>query len=148
VSRAPGGNLLDLCCGWGPIALTLARESAHATVWAVDVNERGLDLVRRNADGMGLANVNAVLAQDIPADLEFMANWSNPPIGVGKPDLHGLLQTWMPRRAVGYDAWLVVARNLGADSLRRWMDGEFAGSLTVTREELKKGYRVLRSRRR
>src|SRR5690606_4655773 len=45
----PGGNLLDLGCGWGPISLTMAIESPHATVWAVDVNERALDLVRRNA---------------------------------------------------------------------------------------------------
>jgi 16S rRNA (guanine1207-N2)-methyltransferase len=144
----PGGNLLDLGCGWGPIALTLASESPHATVWAVDVNERALDLVRRNADVMGLTNINAVLAADVPADLEFMTIWSNPPIRVGKAELHGLLQTWMPRLAVGSDAWLVVARNLGADSLQRWMDSEFGDSLSVSREELKKGYRVLRARRR
>src|SRR5664279_3810921 len=48
----PGGNLLDLGCGWGPIALTLALESPRATVWAVDVNERALDLVRANAQKM------------------------------------------------------------------------------------------------
>ena len=45
----PGGNLLDLGSGWGPIALSLAMQSPHATIWAVDVNERALDLVRRNA---------------------------------------------------------------------------------------------------
>jgi 16S rRNA (guanine1207-N2)-methyltransferase len=114
----------------------------------VGVSERALDLVRRNADVMGLTNVNAVLAADVPADLEFMTIWSNPPIRVGKAELHGLLQTWMPRLAPGSDAWLVVARNLGADSLQRWMDGEFGDSLSVTREELKKGYRVLKARRR
>src|SRR3954451_14005882 len=55
----PGGNLLDLGCGWGPIALTLALESPHATVWAVDVNERALELVRLNAESLGLDHVNA-----------------------------------------------------------------------------------------
>lgn len=144
----PGGNLLDLGCGWGPIALTLAAESPHATVWAVDVNERSLDLVRRNAAAMGLANVNAVLPSDVPADISFMTIWSNPPIRVGKDELHALLRLWLPRLEQGTDAWLVVARNLGSDSLQRWMDGEFASELTVTRAALNKGYRVLRARRR
>ncbi len=53
-SRPPGGHLLDLGCGWGPIALTMALESPRATVWAVDVNERALDLVRANAAGWAL----------------------------------------------------------------------------------------------
>ena len=144
----PGGNLLDLGCGWGPIALTLAAESPHATVWAVDVNERSLDLVRRNAAVMGLTNVNAVLPADVPADVSFMTIWSNPPIRVGKDELHALLRLWLPRLSPGTDAWLVVARNLGSDSLQRWMDGEFASELTVSRAALNKGYRVLRARRR
>jgi len=144
----PGGNLLDLGCGWGPIALTLAAESPHATVWAVDVNERSLDLVRRNAAVMGLTNVNAVLPDSVPADIKFMTIWSNPPIRVGKDELHNMLKLWMPRLELGADAWLVVARNLGSDSLQRWMDGEFAESISVTRAALNKGYRVLRARRR
>jgi len=144
----PGGNLLDLGCGWGPIALSLAADSPHATVWAVDVNERALDLVRRNADVMGLSNVNAVLPQDVPASLEFMTIWSNPPIRVGKNELHSMLQMWMPRLSPGADAWLVVQKNLGSDSLHRWMDDEFASTLTVTRAATNKGYRVLRVRKR
>lgn len=144
----PGGNLLDLGCGWGPIALTLAAESPHATVWAVDVNERSLDLVRRNASVMGLTNVTACLPSDVPPDLTFMTIWSNPPIRVGKDELHALLRLWLPRLEPGTDAWLVVARNLGSDSLQRWMDGEFAESLSVSRAALNKGYRVLRARRR
>ena len=144
----PGGNLLDLGCGWGPIALTLAAESPHATVWAVDVNERALDLVRRNADVMGLTNINAVTPGSLPPEVDFMAIWSNPPIRVGKDELHAMLRMWLPRLEPGSDAWLVVARNLGSDSLQRWMDGEFASSLAVTRVALNKGYRVLRARRR
>jgi 16S rRNA (guanine1207-N2)-methyltransferase len=144
----PGGNLLDLGCGWGPIALTLAAESPHATVWAVDVNERSLDLTRRNASVMGLTNLNAVRPEDVPADIAFMTIWSNPPIRVGKDELHSMLRMWLPRLSQGSDAWLVVARNLGSDSLQRWMDGEFADELAVSRVALNKGFRVLRARRR
>ena len=71
----PGGNLLDLGCGWGPVALTLALESPRATVWAVDVNSRALDLVRRNADQLGLDNIRAVTPDEVPADVTFTTIW-------------------------------------------------------------------------
>lgn len=144
----PSGDLLDLGCGWGPIALTLALESPHATVWAVDVNERALELTRRNAAALGLDNVRAVTPDAVPDDVRFMTIWSNPPIRVGKNELHGMLDHWLPRLRESADAWLVVARNLGSDSLQRWMDDRFAGELAVSRAATHKGYRVLRVRNR
>ena len=144
----PGGNLLDLGCGWGPIALTLAAESPHATVWAVDVNERSLDLTRRNASVMGLTNVNACLPSDVPADISFMTMWSNPPIRVGKDSLHSMLSFWLPRLESGTDAWMVVQKNLGSDSLQRWLELEFPEDFVFSRAATNKGYRVLRAKRR
>ena len=129
----PGGNLLDLGCGWGPIALTLALESPHATVWAVDVNERALDLVRTNAAKLSITNVNAVLPDEVPPSIMFTTIWSNPPIRVGKNELHGLLQRWLPRLESGSDAWLVVQRNLGSDSLHRWLQGAFPEEFSFLR---------------
>jgi 16S rRNA (guanine1207-N2)-methyltransferase len=144
----PGGDLLDLGCGWGPIALSLAIHSPRATVWAVDVNERALDLVRRNATSLGLVNVNAVTPDDVPDDVRFMTIWSNPPIRVGKNELHGLLERWLPRLERGSDAWLVVQRNLGSDSLQRWLEATYPDDFTFTRAATNKGYRVLRGRHR
>jgi len=143
----PGGDLLDLGCGWGPIALSLALESPHATVWAVDVNERSLDLTRRNAERLGLVNVNAVRPEDVPTGIEFATIWSNPPIRVGKAELHGMLSRWLPALAPGSDAWLVVQKNLGADSLQRWLEAELSGH-AIVRADTARGYRVLRARRR
>lgn len=144
----PSGNFLDLGCGWGPIALTLALDSPHATVWAVDVNERALDLVRRNAEVLGVTNVNAVRPEDVPAHVVFRTIRSNPPIRVGKNELHGMLETWLPRLEPDSDAWLVVQRNLGSDSLHRWLDGTLPEHFAVSRAATNKGYRVLRVRRR
>lgn len=134
------GELLDLGCGWGPVALTLALLSPQARVWAVDVNERALDLARRNADRLGLGNVVAAAPDDVPDDVRFDALWSNPPVRVGKPALHDLLTRWLPR--VTGEAWLVVGRNLGADPLQRWLTDE--AGLPTTREASAKGFRVLR----
>jgi 16S rRNA G1207 methylase RsmC len=144
----PGGHLLDLGCGWGPIALTLAMESPHSTVWAVDVNQRALDLVRRNAEALGLTNVNAVTPDDVPSEVAFMTIWSNPPIRVGKNELHGMLLHWLPRLEPEADAWLVVQRNLGSDSLHRWLQAELPEDFAVTRAATSKGFRVLRARHR
>lgn len=144
----PGGNLLDLGCGWGPISLSLAMESPHATVWAVDVNERSLELVRRNAAALGLTNIHAVRPEDVPADARFTTIWSNPPIRVGKNELHAMLLHWLPRLEPGSDAWLVVQRNLGSDSLQRWLQAELPRDFAVMRAATNKGYRVLRCRRR
>ncbi|WP_298226451.1 methyltransferase [Gryllotalpicola sp.] len=144
----PGGNLLDLGCGWGPIALTLALGSPHATVWAVDVNERALELVRRNADAAGATNIRALTPEQVPADIEFTAIWSNPPIRVGKDELHRLLAAWLPRLEPESDGWLVVGKNLGADSLARWLEGALGDEFHITKPDSAKGFRVLRVRRR
>jgi 16S rRNA (guanine1207-N2)-methyltransferase len=141
------GHLLDLGCGWGPLALTMARLSPAATVWAVDVNERALDLVRRNASALGLSGVRAVTPDAVPDDVRFSAVWSNPPIRVGKGELHAMLQRWLPRLEPGAAAHLVVQRNLGADSLHRWLDSELGPQLSTSRAGSAKGFRVLSVRR-
>lgn len=138
------GNLLDLGCGWGPIALTLAAKNSEATVWAVDVNERSLELTRMNAQKLGLENIRVVHVDDVPADIEFTGIWSNPPIRVGKEALHTILQTWLPRLAEECEAYLVVSKDLGADSLLKWMQSEFS-NLQSERIETAKGFRILRS---
>src|SRR4029453_16289623 len=139
------GNLLDLGAGWGPIAITLALRSPDATVWAVDVNERALALVRRNCSRLGITNVNAVLPAGVPDDVRFATLWANPPIRVGKQELHAMLEYWLPRLDDDATAWLVVAKHLGAESLQRWL-AESLG-LEVERAANAKGFRVLTARR-
>lgn len=146
VTPPPTGNLLDLGCGWGPIALTMAMQNPKATVWAVDVNERSLELTRINAAKLSLTNIKAVLPQDVPADIEFAEIWSNPPIRIGKAALHELLLTWLPRLAPGSSAFMVVQKNLGADTLMRWLNEQFDSapmSAQTMRIETAKGFRVL-----
>ena len=142
------GTFLDLGCGWGPIALTLALSSPDATVYAVDVNERALDLARANARSLGLDRVHVSRPDGIPGDVSFDLIWSNPPIRVGKAVLHDLMRTWLPRLAPGGVAYLVVQKNLGSDSLQRWLADELpAPGYAVSRFASDKGFRVLEVRR-
>ena len=140
----PEGDLLDLGCGWGPLALAMALHSPAATVWAVDVNERALLLTDENAQALGITNIRTALPDDVPDDVRFAAIWSNPPIRIGKPALHALLERWLPRLVPGADAHLVVQRNLGADSLTAWMADRFA-DLDVRKVGSAKGFRVIRA---
>lgn len=136
-------TLLDLGCGWGPIATVLALENPEATVWAVDVNERALELTRANAERYGVT-VHAALPSDVPADLELDEIWSNPPIRVGKAALHELLMHWLPRLGAEGAARMVVGKNLGADSLKRWLDEQ---GWPTRRTASAKGFRVLETGR-
>jgi 16S rRNA G1207 methylase RsmC len=143
------GDLLDLGCGWGPVALTLATLAPAARVWAVDVNPRAVGLTAENARALGLTGVRAVAPDDVPDDVAFAAVWSNPPIRIGKAALHDLLLRWLPRLAPGGEAYLVVQRHLGADSLQRWLADELGpAGFDVGRHGSAKGYRVLRVSRR
>ncbi|MGN6636532.1 MAG: class I SAM-dependent methyltransferase, partial [Oryzihumus sp.] len=143
----PTGNLLDLGCGWGPVALTLGLRSPGAAVWAVDVNRRALDLAADNARSVGVGDFHACTPEEVPADLRFAAIWSNPPIRVGKAVLHEMLLTWLPRLEAGGAAYLVVQKNLGSDSLQKWRDPEHhppgAGAVTLKTKTNKKWVRRL-----
>jgi 16S rRNA (guanine1207-N2)-methyltransferase len=136
------GPLLDLGCGYGPIACVLATVAPRAQVYAVDVNARARELAAANAAAVGAADRVRVSAPDeVPDGVRFAQLWSNPPIRVGKAELHALLDRWLPRLAPGGVGWLVVGRHLGGDSLHRWLVDQ---GWRVERHASQKGFRVLR----
>jgi 16S rRNA (guanine1207-N2)-methyltransferase len=132
---------LDLGCGYGPIALTLAHRAPAATVWAVDVNERARELCTANAAAAGLADRIVVAApDDVDPAVRFDLIWSNPPVRIGKPALHDLLDHWLARLTPEGRAVLVVQKHLGADSLARRLADE---GWTVRRLVSRQAYRIL-----
>jgi 16S rRNA G1207 methylase RsmC len=145
-SRPPRpGTFLDLGCGYGVIGLAITVAVPGARVWAVDVNERAVLLANENAASLGVADrYTAVTPDQVPADVAFDEIWSNPPIRVGKEALHDLLLTWLPRLVPGGRAVMVVGKNLGADSLQRWLGAQ---GYPTERRASAKGFRVLETRR-
>jgi 16S rRNA (guanine1207-N2)-methyltransferase len=144
LARAPrppeSSQLVDVGCGAGVIALTMAQRAPTSTIWAIDVNERARRLCRLNAEQLGLGNVRVAHPDEVDPHLRFAALWSNPPIRIGKHSLHELLQRWLGRLEPDGVAWLVVQRNLGADSLERWLGQR--GHRTE-RTASRSGYRLL-----
>lgn len=137
------GTFLDIGCGWGPITTTLALMRPKAHVWGIDVNERALDLCADNVAAQGCTNVSIARPSAVANDARFDLIWSNPPIRVGKKVLHELLLTWLPRLVVGGRAYLVVQRNLGSDSLTKWLTDQLGDAFGVTRLTSVKGFRIL-----
>jgi 16S rRNA (guanine1207-N2)-methyltransferase len=142
-SPIPQGSprILDLGCGYGPIALGVAVHCPGALVDAVDVNERALALCRENADALGVADRVRVLPPDkVDPETRYDEIWSNPPIRIGKEALHEMLLTWLPRLTPDGVARLVVGKNLGSDTLQRWLIEQGYGCERVASA---KGFRVL-----
>lgn len=137
-----GHHLLDIGCGWGPITLSLAMRAPVAAVYGVDVNSRSAQLTEMNAAKLGLSNVTVGSPESLPEDLTFDTIWSNPPIRVGKEVLHDIMHRWLPRLSPGGSAYLVVQKNLGSDSLHKWLSAQFP-ALEVSRYATSKGFRIL-----
>ena len=143
-----GGTFLDLGCGWGPIATIMSLESPNAAVWAVDVNSRAVDLTQRNAQANGASAVRALKAEEALAvsqesDTRFDVIWSNPPVRIGKEAMHEMLLAWLDRLVPSGVAYLVVQRNLGADSLITWLNGQ---GYQASKYASKKGFRIIEVR--
>ena len=139
------GRVLDLGCGYGVIGLAVAAAVPEAVVTAVDVNERAVLLANENAAALGLTERYRALTPDaVDPDATYDEIWSNPPIRIGKEALHALLLTWFARLAPGGRAVMVVGKNLGGDSLQRWLGEQ---GYPTTRLASAKGFRILESRR-
>ena len=138
------GRILDLGCGYGVIGLAVAAAVPSAVVTGVDVNERAVLLANENAASLGLADrFAASTPESVDPAATYDEIWSNPPIRVGKAALHDLLLTWLPRLAPEGRAVMVVGKNLGADSLQRWLGEQ---GWPTARLASAKGFRVLETR--
>ena len=121
--------------------MTMARRRPECRVWAVDVNARARRLTSDNAATLGLRNVTVAAPQEVPDDVSFAAMWSNPPIKVGKSELHDMMRRWLPRLSTDGVGVLVVNKNLGSDSLQKWLTAQ---GHPTKRLASRQGFRLLR----
>lgn len=137
------GPLLDVGCGYGPIGLVLAKEDPTRKVIMVDVNQRAVELARRNVEGNGLSNVQVLHSNlfDHVQETDFAAILSNPPIRAGKRVIYDLFEKAYKHLAPGGEFWTVVRKQQGAASALKKLQATFP-EVTVVRK--KKGYVIMK----
>ncbi|WP_018924681.1 class I SAM-dependent methyltransferase [Salsuginibacillus kocurii] len=137
------GRVLDIGCGYGPVGLALAADTEHEVVLA-DVNERAVELSRKNADRAGLRNVEVVKSDQFEAiEGSFAAIVSNPPIRAGKNVVHSMITKAREHLLEQGELWVVIRKKQGAPSARAHMETLFAEVEIVRRN---KGFYVLRGK--
>jgi release factor glutamine methyltransferase len=114
-------RVLDLGTGSGAIALAIAHERPRACVIATDCSDAALDVARKNAERLGLSNVEFVRADwydGMPAMEGFDLIASNPPyVAEGDPHLKEGDVRFEPRAALlGGTDGLACIRIIVADS--------------------------------
>ncbi len=115
------GRVLDLGCGWGLIGTVIARTRRDAAVVMCDVNERAVELSRRNLRENGAAG--EVFLSDGFASLEGNFDWvvTNPPIRAGKKVIYRLFEEAAAHLEPGGKLYLVIRKQQGAESALRYL---------------------------
>lgn len=119
IPRQSACRVLDVGTGSGAIAVTLASERPEAIVTATDVSETALEVARRNARALGVADRIVFELRDLlDANACYDVVVSNPPY-VASSDLDELqeeVRDYEPRRALeaGADGLAVIRRLLVA----------------------------------
>ena len=134
------GRALDLGCGWGPVGCCMAALFPRAQVVMCDVNQRALELSRKNLAA------NSLRAQTFESDGldcvegEFDLIVTNPPIRAGKHVIYRLFAQSASRLRQGGMLLLVIRTRQGADSAQKFLETLFSSVSVVERGG---GFKVL-----
>lgn len=115
-------RVLDLGCGYGPLALFCKSFFPFVEMFGVEVNERAYHLAKKNAQ-LNHLDVRFFL-EDARTYLEkekFDIIVTNPPIRVGKEILYALLEKAYHALLPDGAMFLVVGKKQGADSMANFL---------------------------
>ena len=142
-SNLPVGDLLDVGCGYGPMGLSLAKTTGRS-VEMVDVNERAMELAKKNAERNGIENVriHPSSVYDQVGKTDFAAIVSNPPIRAGKGIVHEILEKSYEHLQTGGALVIVIQKKQGGPSAKAKMEEVFGNVETLAKD---KGYFIYQS---
>ena len=141
----PSNNILDVGTGYGPLGLFAAKFWPRQTVEMVDVNQRGLDLAKKNAELNHIDNV-AIFVSDVYSNIAPEKKYglivTNPPIRAGKTVVSNILSGAKSHLVGGGVLLVVIQKKQGEPSARKLLTKTF-GNCTILKRD--KGYYVLQA---
>ena len=141
----PSNNILDVGTGYGPLGLFAAKFWPTQTVEMVDVNQRGLDLAKKNAELNHIDNV-AIFVSDVYSNIAPEKKYglivTNPPIRAGKTIVSNILSGAKSHLVSGGVLLVVIQKKQGEPSARKLLTKTF-GNCTILKRD--KGYYVLQA---
>lgn len=140
------GDFLEIGCGYGPVALSIASDFPKRIIHMVDVNERALALSETNAQRNNISNVRIYESNGVDQveTKNFAAIITNPPIRAGKQTVFSFYEGACEKLAIGGELWVVIQKKQGAPSTMEYLKKLFGNVETIAK---KKGYFILRSKK-
>lgn len=138
------GDFLDLGCGYGPIGISIAYFHDEHQVYMVDINERAVELAKKNAQYHNVSNVHVMQSNGFEhlKGQSFAAIITNPPIRAGKKVIQGFFKESATHLVDKGELWVVVQKKQGAPSIITYLSTLFSKVEVVQK---KKGYYIIRA---
>ena len=118
------GQVLDFGCGYGPIGIYL-KKTYDVEVDAVDINERALNLAKKNAE-LNNTKINIFesnIYENVNKKYDYIV--TNPPIRVGKKILYEILFNAKEYLKENGELWLVIHKDQGAKTLAKELEKKY-----------------------
>ena len=127
------GRLLDLGCGWGPVGVILGKKYPECEILMADVNERAVELSRKNLALNSIANAEALqsdIYENVCGTFDFII--TNPPIRAGKQVIYRMFDEARGLMNPGGKLYIVIRKQQGAPSALKhlqetWRSAEVTG---------------------
>ncbi len=137
-------SVLDVGCGYGPIGLSAAKLADQGKVTMLDINERAVQLAKRNAEANHIHNVEIIQSDlyEKVAGRSFDVIVTNPPIRAGKEVVHRIFTEGHALLNAGGSMWVVIQKKQGAPSALKKLQEIYE---TVAEVDRSKGYFIFRA---
>ena len=137
-------KVADIGCGYGVISIFLAKKYPTFKFTMVDVNNRVLELSKKNIELNNINNEVEVLESSSFDNVEgnFDIVLTNPPIRAGKKIVHKIMiDSYKHLNAQG-ELWVVIQKKQGLASCKKLLEETFS---IVEIVDKNKGYYILKA---
>ena len=128
------GKVLDLGCGYGFIGIYLKTKYPHITLFQSDINERAIELCKKNCLSNSIDSTIIVSDGFSYIDSIFDYIVLNPPIHAGKEVCNKLIDDSYDHLNIGGELYLVLRKKHGSESYIKRFDTKYDLSVLDKKE--------------